>query len=386
VRVAIIVSDVNIFDGVNRVGADLITMLKTYGHDVALCSWNQPADETFEEFREVEHFYAASPLFNRVKGRLIRSLLLSRSSIKKCLKDFNPDVFVGTGSEPAVFSFVPNDKVKIQYVHFPTEFFMEIRSSLIHLLYRTLYWHYHYQQLPRIDAVICNSNYTREITYLIWGKVVQEERLKVIHPAIDLKRFEREQLKRKNQICYVGRLSKGKGVEHAIKAFMQIYPEYDLKMVLAGGPGKDLQLRLYWEIKLKPYIESLISNGASIELKIDPSYQTVINTFLESKAMVSYSRYEHFGIVPLESQAAGCPPIVANSGGQRETVEHGKTGFRADNPEELSKYLRLLLDNQKQWKRMSENGRLKAKNYSFNKIGSQWQNLLEQLNALYKKN
>jgi glycosyltransferase involved in cell wall biosynthesis len=379
VKIAIIVSDVNIFDGVNRVGADLITMLRRYGHDMAVCSWNPPAEETFEEFKLVDHFYVASPLFNCVNGRLIKSLLLSRSSIKKCLKDFNPNVFVGAGSEPAVFSFVPNDKVKIQYVHFPTEFFMEIRSSLILLLYRALYWHYHYQQLPRIDAVVCNSNYTREITYLIWGKIVQEERLKVIHPAIDVKRFEREQLERKNQICYVGRLSKGKGVKPAIKAFMQIYPEYDLKMVLAGGASKNLQLRLDWEMKLKPYIESLISNGAPIELNIDPSYQTVINTFLESKAMVSYSQHEHFGIVPVESQAAGCPPIVANSGGQKETVEHGKTGFRADNPEELSKYLRLLLDNQKQWKRMSNNGRLKAKNYSFETIGSQWQNLLEQL-------
>ena len=378
-KIAILVSDVNIFDGVNRVGADLIPMLGRYGHDMAVCSWTPPAEETFEEFKLVDHFYVASPLFNRVKGRLIQSLLLSRSSIKKCLKDFNPDVFVGAGSEPAAFSFVPNDKAKIHYVHFPTEFFMEVRSSLIHLLYRAIYWHYHYQQLPRIDAVVCNSNYTREITYLIWGKVVQEERLKVIHPAIDVKKFDREPLERKNQICYVGRLSRGKGVKPAIEAFMQIYPKYDLKMVLAGGASKNLQLRLDWEMKLKPYIENLINDGTPIELKIAPSYQTVIETFLESKAMVSYSQHEHFGIVPVESQAAGCPPIIANGGGQKETVEHGKTGFRADKPEELSKYLRLLLDNQKQWKRMSDNGRLKAKNYSLEKIGSQWQNLLEQL-------
>jgi glycosyltransferase involved in cell wall biosynthesis len=379
VKIAILVSNVNIFDGVNRVGADIITMLKRNGHDVAVCSWYPPAEETFQEYKLVDHFYAASPLFNRVKGRLVKSLLLSRSSIKKCLKDFKPDVFVGAGSEPAVFSFVPNDKVKIHYVHFPTEFFMDIRSSFILLLYRALYWHYHYQQLPRIDAVVCNSNYTREITYLIWGKVVQEEKLKVIHPAIDVEKFKREQSERKNQICYVGRLSRGKGIKPAVEAFMQIYQEYDLKMVLAGGASKNVQLRLDWETKLKPYIENLIGNGAPIELKVDPSYQTVIDTFLESKAMISYSQYEHFGIVPVESQAAGCPPIVANGGGQKETVEHGKTGFRADSPEELSKYLRLLLDDPKQWKRMSDNGRLNAKNYSFETIGSQWQNLLEQL-------
>jgi alpha-1,3/alpha-1,6-mannosyltransferase len=136
---------------------------------------------------------------------------------------------------------------------------------------------------------------------------------------------------------------------------------------------------LYWEKELKSYVESLIRNGAPIELKIDPSYQTIINTLLESKAMVSYSPHEHFGIVPVEAQAAGCPPIVANSGGQEETVEQGKTGFRASSPEELRKYLQVLLENQERWKRMSDNGKVKAKDFSLDRIGSQWQNLLEQL-------
>jgi glycosyltransferase involved in cell wall biosynthesis len=379
VKIAIIVTDVNTFDGVNRVGADLITMLKMHGHDVAVCSWTHRADETFEEFMKVDNFYAASGLSKRFKGRLIKSLLLSRSSIRKCLKDVNPDVFVGVGSEPAVFSSVPNGKVKVQFVHFPTEFFMEVRSSLIHLLYRALYWHYHYQQLPRLDAVVCNSEYTREITYLIWGKSVQEEKLKVIYPAIDVDRFERERREKKNQICCVGRLSKTKGVEHAVNAFMQVYSDYNLKMILAGSPSVNLQLRLNWEKELRPFIEGLIRDGAPIELKIKPSYSTVINTLLESKAMVNYSRYEHFGVVPVESQAAGCPPIVSNSGGQKETVEHGKTGFRVDKPEELSKYLRLLLDDEELWKRVSDNGRLMAKNFSFDKIGDQWQTLLTQL-------
>lgn len=154
----------------DRVAADLVTMLKMYGHSVALCSGNYPAEKTFEEFKSLEHVYVSSPIFYKVKGGLIRSLLLSKPSIKKCLKDFRPDIFVGTGSEPAVFYAVPNDKVKIQYIHFPTEFFMQIHSSLLHLLYRMPYWHYHYEQLSRIDAAVCNSNYTKEITHLTWGK------------------------------------------------------------------------------------------------------------------------------------------------------------------------------------------------------------------------
>jgi glycosyltransferase involved in cell wall biosynthesis len=377
--VAIIVSDVNVFDGVNRLSADLITLLRKHGHEVALCSWSRPGEETFEEFKSLEHSYVASPIFYKIKGRLIVSLLLSRSAIKKCLKDFRPDVFIGAGSEPAVFNYVPNDKKKIQYVHFPTEFFMDIRSSLVHLFYRVPYWHYHYQQLPRIDAVVCNSRYTREVTSLIWGKVVREERLKVIHPAIDLKKFRGKQPERKNQICYVGRLSKGKGVKQAIEAFLQIYSKYDLKMVIAGGASKNLELRLWWEKELKPYIELLMKKEVPIELKLDPPYQTIVDTLLESKALVSYSQNEHFGIVPVEAQAAGCPPIVANSGGQIETVQHGETGFRANSPEELSKYLQVLLEKQKLWKKISDNAIKSAEQYSFEKIGEEWDRLLKQL-------
>lgn len=39
------------------------------------------------------------------------------------------------------------------------------------------------------------------------------------------------------------------------------------------------------------------------------------------------SLYEPFGIVALEAMAAGCPVVVADVGGLREVVRHGKTGL-----------------------------------------------------------
>lgn len=36
---------------------------------------------------------------------------------------------------------------------------------------------------------------------------------------------------------------------------------------------------------------------------------------------------EHFGIVPLEAMAAGRPVVACDSGGPRESVLHGQTGF-----------------------------------------------------------
>ncbi len=39
------------------------------------------------------------------------------------------------------------------------------------------------------------------------------------------------------------------------------------------------------------------------------------------------SLYEPFGIVALEAMLAGCPVVVAEVGGLREVVRHGKTGI-----------------------------------------------------------
>ena len=52
---------------------------------------------------------------------------------------------------------------------------------------------------------------------------------------------------------------------------------------------------------------------------------------LAAAAAVVYTpTNEHFGIVPLEAMAAGRPGLACNSGGPRESVLHGATGFLAE--------------------------------------------------------
>lgn len=48
---------------------------------------------------------------------------------------------------------------------------------------------------------------------------------------------------------------------------------------------------------------------------------------LVSSALLYTPDREHFGIVPIEAMFEGTPVIAVNSGGPKETVVHGKTGF-----------------------------------------------------------
>src|SRR5260370_621248 len=54
---------------------------------------------------------------------------------------------------------------------------------------------------------------------------------------------------------------------------------------------------------------------------------------------------EHFGITTVEAMAAGCVPVVINKAGQRETVEHGVSGFLWDTPDELQRYTARLIED-----------------------------------------
>ena len=49
-------------------------------------------------------------------------------------------------------------------------------------------------------------------------------------------------------------------------------------------------------------------------------------------------KQEHFGITTVEAMSAGAVPVVINSGGQRESVVHGASGFLWDDLDELERY------------------------------------------------
>ncbi|XP_063922581.1 alpha-1,3/1,6-mannosyltransferase ALG2-like [Zophobas morio] len=49
---------------------------------------------------------------------------------------------------------------------------------------------------------------------------------------------------------------------------------------------------------------------------------------------------EHFGIVPLEAMTVSKPVIACNSGGPRETVDHGNTGYLCEpTPESMARFM-----------------------------------------------
>ncbi len=63
-----------------------------------------------------------------------------------------------------------------------------------------------------------------------------------------------------------------------------------------------------------------------------------------SKLTVCMSRFETFGLIPLESMGCGTPVVATNIGGHRETIINEVTGFLVDpDPKEIAKKILFLL-------------------------------------------
>ena len=114
----------------------------------------------------------------------------------------------------------------------------------------------------------------------------------------------------------VGRLVSYKQPE----TLVDLFNELDLPLVIIGSGSEEKKLKA----KAKSHIKIL---GHVSETELIHHYQ-------KAKALISLHE-EDFGLVYAEAQAAGKPVLALNTGGVREIVEHNKTGYLANNLEEL---------------------------------------------------
>ena len=94
--------------------------------------------------------------------------------------------------------------------------------------------------------------------------------------------------------------------------------------------GKRLRLILYGDIRNKTLLDRLtvpyIYKGVLTQ-------KEVAEVFLESDVVLSCSEYETFGATLAEGIASGCLAVTRGTGGQRDVVEHKKTGYVVEEAE-----------------------------------------------------
>ena len=190
------------------------------------------------------------------------------------------------------------------------------------------------------------------------------------------------QCEKKNQIIYVGGISKIRGFVELIKAFQLVTSEHypNLKLVVIGK---------YFEEQFEKEVNELISNlkiGEKIKFLHYLPYLQIMPFIAQSKiGIVTYLPYSN-NVVCLpnklfEYMVCGTAVLASDFELYREVVEYAQCGLVVDptNPDEIAKNMVIMLSDVDKLKSMGKNGRgavLKKYNWKFEE---------EKLLDFYKK-
>ena len=88
------------------------------------------------------------------------------------------------------------------------------------------------------------------------------------------------------------------------------------------------------------------------------------------------SRAEHFGMTTVEAMQNRCVPVVINKGGQREIVEHGKSGYLFDDTGEWMRYSLNLIRDIESRKVMAQHAEARGGFFKKNTFEDGWKEIL----------
>lgn len=110
------------------------------------------------------------------------------------------------------------------------------------------------------------------------------------------------------------------------------------------------------------------------------SDEELIKAYRESLVTLSLSRFDTFGLVPLESMSCGTPVIALNVAGYRETVPDSKAGFLVEfSPEEIAERIMRFINNSSLSVDMGKEGR------KWTESNWSWKKMIRNLETLLKE-
>lgn len=280
------------------------------------------------------------------------------------LESGNYDIFINNSMLEKVYPLSP---VSVLICHFPER----RRSS--------------YFYADKYTYIVYNSRYTAQWIKKKW----KIDPTTHIYPPVDFI-SSGQAAEKENIILSVARFEVGGSKQQLemVKVFAALsrdYPEIfkNWKFILAGGSIED---NPYLE-KIKAYLSS--RSVKNIELKTNISLNEL--KLLYQKARIFWhfcglnqtepALVEHFGMSIVEAMQNKCVPIVFDGGGQKEIVDHGKSGFRFSAVKEVKEKTVELIKNEKLLSEMSraayERGMLFSQDKFIARIKELFQHIIE---------
>ncbi len=206
---------------------------------------------------------------------------------------------------------------------------------------------------------------------------VLERPIRTIHNFLDMDRFtpttaRRSKLAEPDEkiVMHVSNFRPVKRVTDVVRVFKRILERMPARLIMIGdGPERLSAVGVAKQLGIADRIKYL-GNQERIETVI-PCADVILQP----------SEHESFGLVALEAMACEVPVIGTDSGGVREVVEHGVTGYLCEvgDTEAMAGYALALFNDPERAREMGRQGRVRALERFSREI------IIPQYEALYRE-
>jgi len=307
-RILIVHPRLSVKGGGERVAIHSIKEALREGHEVYLACEEFDGHE-FEDFFGVQGLFKdvrmlAYPPFRPAVQRLVlyQRLIYHQLRLRKILSQ-NPkfDVVLNTAdvaNQPATKSHT------VQYCYFP-EYFSHLESNSVHGLWETYYLParvFYRSRVSRIEQLLAVSNFTRSFVRKRWNCEST-----TLYPPCPIDLYQDLKGPKEDLVITIGRIAPEKRME----VFLEIARRLpSLRFAIIGSVAPDHE----------PYFQRLQARAPVNASFIIAPLRKVRDIIGRAKVYVHSAQNEHFGIAIVEAMAAGCVPVVNDSGGPREIV------------------------------------------------------------------
>ncbi len=315
-RIVVVHPRMSLMGGGERVAIHSIKEALREGHEVYFACERFDMD-AFEDFFGVAGLFRNvhlltyppfRPLFQRavLYQRLIYHQLRLRRIVTK-RRRFDLVLNTGeVGNQPA--GRLPT----VQYCYFP-EYFSHLESSDLPKLWKPYYSParvFYRSRVSHIDRLLAVSDFTRGVVKETWGR----DSTTLYPPCpIDLYSDLRDHPK-ENLVVTVGRIAP----EKRFDSFLEIAHRLpEIKFAIIGNVAPE-------RISHYETLRRIAPRNVSFVMSPLRKAKDVLG---KAKVYVHSAQNEHFGITIVEAMAAGCVPVVNNTGGPREIVSNN-SGYK----------------------------------------------------------
>ena len=263
-------------------------------------------------------------------------------------------------------------KINIYGCMFPAKpYSKEIQGNLIKKIGSK---YYDYRFFNSYNSFICNSAFTNHWLNEYWKS---NKKSRVIYPPV----FSEEEIygrynesEKENIIVSVGRFFIGAHSKKQLEMVQMFvnnkdkFKDYEYHLVGAVSNYEE-------DIEYLNRIKEIAAEADNIYIHENYPFKELMNLYRKAKIFWHGTGYlvdenlepekmEHFGITTVEAMSFGAIPVVINKGGQKETVEEGKNGYRWSDEEECITKTLKVIDNENKRKEMAKICVEEAKKYS----------------------